>query len=169
MKIELRQALLEDREILGNLLEKYAYEFSQYDNRDVNKLGLYGYEYLDCYWWAEEKRWAYFILVDGRIAGFVMVNNHPEAPDRKMDFAVSEFFVMYKYRRSGVGKQAFFELLDLHKGTWQLKRHPKNLPSVHFWQKVIDEFTHGNYEFIESYPGTEYDDGSLAGVFFFRS
>lgn len=38
MNIELRQVQLEDREILSNLLEKYDYEFSQYDNRDVNKV-----------------------------------------------------------------------------------------------------------------------------------
>lgn len=168
MHMELRQVQLDDREILLNLLEKYDYEFSQYDNRDVNKLGLYGYEYLD-YYWTEEKRWAYFIVVDGHLAGFVMVNDYPEVPDRKSDFVISEFFVLYKYRRAGIGKQAFFKVLDLHKGTWQLKRHPKNLPSVHFWKKAIDAYTKGNYELIEAYPGTAYDDGSLAGVFFFES
>lgn len=167
--IELKKVELEDREILSNLIEKYDYEFSQYDNRDVNKLGLYGYQYLDCYWWAEEKRWAYFIIVDGHIAGFIMVNDYPEAPDRKTDFVISEFFVMYKYRRSGVGKQAFFKVLNLHKGTWQLKRHPKNKTSVYFWNKVIAEYTKGNYELIESCPDTEYDDGTPADVFFFES
>jgi hypothetical protein len=39
-----------EKQILANLLEKYNYEFSQYDSRDVNKLGLYGYDYLDSYW-----------------------------------------------------------------------------------------------------------------------
>lgn len=106
MNIELRQACLEDREILSNLLEKYDYEFSQYDNRDVNKLGLYGYKYLD-YYWAEEKRWAYFIVVDQKLAGFIMVNDYSEVEERKTDFVISEFFVMYKYRHLGVGRQAF--------------------------------------------------------------
>lgn len=50
MNVELQRVKLEEREILSNLLEKYDYEFSQYDNRDVNKLGLYGYQYLDYYW-----------------------------------------------------------------------------------------------------------------------
>jgi len=169
MNIELKQALVEDREILSNLLEKYLYDLSQYDDNDVNKLGLYGYPYLDCYWWEEENRWAYFIIVDERIAGFIMVNDYPEAPDRKTDFVISEFFVMHKYRRFGVGKQAFFKVLNLHKGTWQLKRHPKNLPAVQFWQMTIDEYTGGKYEFFESYPNTEFIDGILAGVFFFNS
>ena len=168
MNIKLKQVLLEDREILKNLLEKYDYEFSQYDGRDVNKLGLYGYQYLD-YYWNEKNRWAYFIEVDGKLIGFVMVNDYSEVEDRKTDFVIAEFFVMYKYRCLGIGKEVFFRLLDLHKGTWQLKRHPKNIPSVHFWNKVIDEYTKGDYEMVASYPKTEYADGTLADVFFFKS
>ena len=44
MKIELTPVDVSEKEILRNLLEKYDYEFSQYDQRDVNHLGLYGYE-----------------------------------------------------------------------------------------------------------------------------
>jgi len=40
MKVTLRKAELDDREILLNLLEKYGYEFSQYQKNNVNKLGL---------------------------------------------------------------------------------------------------------------------------------
>ena len=115
MQTVLRRIELEDREILANLIEKYDYEFSQYDNRDVNKLGLYGYEYLD-YYWTEDKRWAYFIEVDGKLAGFVMIIDLPEVEGTETDFQIAEFFVMYKYRRSGVGKQAFFQVLGKHKG-----------------------------------------------------
>jgi predicted acetyltransferase len=166
MEVKLRRALLEDREIIANLLEKYSYEFSQYSNNDVNKFGLYGYQYLDCYW-TETNRHPYIIEVDEQIAGFALINDFPEVEDRKTDFCVSEFFVMHKYRRSGVGKKAFFMAMDLHKGKWQLKRHPKNLASVYFWDKVVDEYTSGNYELIKSYPNTEYDDGTLGDVFFF--
>lgn len=168
MKVELKQVTADEKEILKNLLEKYDYEFSQWDQRDVNKLGLYGYEYLD-YYWTEDKRWAYFILVDDKLAGFAMVIDLPEVDNRPTDFQMAEFFVMYKYRRSGVGKEAFFKVLDNHKGRWQLKRHPANLPSVHFWNNVIHEYTNGQYELVESYPRTEYDDGTLADVFFFES
>ena len=170
MEIVLRRAKREDREILANLLEKYDYEFSQYDDRDVNKLGLYGYEYLD-YYWTEKGRFAYFIEVDGHLAGFVMVNDYPEAPGVKTDFCISEFFVMYKYRRKGVGKESVFRVLDLHHGKWQLKRHPHNIVSVHFWDHVINDYTNGNYELIKAYPNREvdYEDGTPADVFFFEN
>lgn len=168
MNVELKQVSLDEKEILRNLLEKYEYEFSQWDKRDVNKLGLYGYEYLD-YYWTEERRWAYFIMVDGKLAGFAMVCDLPEVDDRETDFQMSEFFILYKYRRLSIGKQAFFKIVDLHKGKWQLKRHPANTASVHFWNNVIREYTNGQYELVESYPRTEYDDGTPADVFFFES
>lgn len=166
LNVELIPVKLDDKEILRNLLEKYDYEFSQYDNRDVNKLGLYGYNYLDNYW-TEKARWAFFIAVEGNLAGFVMVNNFPEAKE-ETDYSLAEFFVMYKYRRCGVGKYAAMKVFDMFHGKWQLKRHPKNIGSVHFWNCVVSEYTKGNYRLVESCPDTEYDDGTLGDIFFFE-
>jgi len=168
MEVLLKPVSADEKEILRNLLEKYDYEFSQYDLRDVNALGLYGYSYLDNYW-TEKNRWAYFIMADGKLAGFVMVNDYPEADDRETDYSLAEFFVMHKYRRMGIGKKAVFTVLDKHKGRWQLRRHPQNLPSVHFWDTVINRYTNGRYELVYGYPHTAYDDGTLADMFFFES
>ena len=143
--MELIKVEIEEREILTNLLEKFDYEFSQYDGRDVNKLGLYGYPYLD-YYWSDEDRYAYFIYVNTKLAGFAMIYNYRDKGDPETDFQVSEFFVMYKYRRSGVGKQAFFQLLDKHKGRCGLRCLSKNIASVQFWDNVINEYTNGQYK-----------------------
>ena len=168
MQVEIKQVCADEKEILRNLLEKYDYEFSQWNKRDVNELGLFGYPYFDHYW-TENERWAYFIYADHKLAGFAMVNNLPEVDDRQTDFQMAEFFVLYKYRRSSVGKQAFFKVLELHKGRWQLKLHPDNLGSVHFWNRVINEYTNGVYELVKSYPRTEYNDGTAGDIFFFES
>ena len=109
--IVVKLAKEDDKEILRNLLEKYLFEFSQYDGLGVNKLGLCGYDYLDSYW-TERNRWAYLIEVDGWLAGFSLVNDYPEACDREMDFSLAEFFIIHKYRRLGVGKQVFFMILS---------------------------------------------------------
>lgn len=168
MNIEIRKVSIDEKEILKNLLEKYDYEFSQYDKRDVNNLGLFGYQYLD-YYWTEEKRFAYFVLVDSKLAGFVMINDLPEVDDRETDFQIAEFFILYKYRRLGIGKRLFFEVLKKHHGKWQLICHPHNKVSLEFWTRAINEFTQGRFEKVESYPNTEYTDGILADVFFFES
>lgn len=167
MHVDLIPVDLNKKEILRNLLEKYDYEFSQYDNRDVNELGLYGYDYLDHYWTEKDRR-AFFIYVNQKLAGFVMVNTHPEI-EEKTDYTLAEFFVMHKYRGYGVGRTAAFKVFDMFSGQWQLKRHPKNVGSVHFWNKVIHEYTRGNYRYMQAHPQAEYDDGSLGDVFVFGS
>lgn len=168
--VELTLVTKNEKEILNALLEKYQYEFSQWDKKDISENGLYGYEYLDCYF-EEENRYPYFIKSDGKLAGFVIVSDYPEVPDTELDFCLSEFFVLYKYRRSGVGREAVRQLLEKHHGKWQLKRHPHNTASVHFRNKVIDELTGGNYRLVEGYPHKEvdYEDGIPADVFFFEN
>ena len=156
MKLELAPVQREEKEILRNLMEKYDYEFSQYDDRDVNALGLFGYDYFDCYW-TEDGRYPFFIKADGQLAGFVMIGNYMEIfPEAKYNLA--EFFVLYKYRRAGVGTFAAKAVFDRFPGVWELKYHPKNLPSVHFWDKVIRENA-ADIVCIPDCSAAEYDDG----------
>lgn len=163
MNFELVPVKEDEKEILRNLIEKYLYEFSQYELCDVNPLGLYGYSYLDCYW-TEEGRWAFFLKAGGQLAGFVMVNDYPEAG--KTDYCISEFFVMYKYRRCGLGTWAVFQLFERFRGSWQLKYHPGNRPSVAFWNKVVGAWTKGDYR-KEEREDVAYPDGAPGMVLFF--
>lgn len=165
MNFEIVPVQEDEKEILRNLMEKYLYEFSQYELCDVNPLGLYGYSYLDAYW-TEEGRWAFFLKAEGQLAGFAMVNDYPEAG--KTDYCMSEFFVMYKYRRCGLGTWAVQQLFERFKGTWQLKYHPGNLPSVNFWNRVVDSWTQGSFR-SETRPDVPYPDGTPGVVLFFHT
>ena len=167
MNISIELVKKEEKEILRNLLEKYHYEHSQYDKRDVNMLGLFGYDYLDNYW-TEENRFSYFIKVDNILAGFVMVNDYNET---KLDtnYTISEFFIMYKYRGKGVGKYAVKYILEKHKGKWQLSFHPNNENSKNFWIKTINEYTNGNYELMENNTDWIYEDGTKGHTIIFDS
>jgi len=167
MAIKILPVDFSEKEILRNLLEKYDYEFSQYDQRDINSLGLFGYKYLD-YYWTEERRWAFFIQVEGKLAGFAMVNDFPETQE-VIDYAMAEFFVLFKYRGQGVGKYVAHQLFERFPGRWQLKLHPKNTASVSFWDSVIDSFTKGNYRLEKAHPLAEYEDGTLGDVYFWGS
>ena len=82
--LEIVEAKSEEKDIMMNLLEKYLYEFSQWEKTDVNEEGLYGYEYLDCYF-EEEHRYPYFVKVDGKLAGLVLVSDYPEVPEEKTE------------------------------------------------------------------------------------
>lgn len=170
MVTEIAKVQASERETLMNLLEKYQYEFSQWDKLDVDETGLYGYPYLHCYF-EEAARHPYFIRVDGKLAGFVLVSDYPEAPGVPTDFTLSEMFVMHKYRRMGVGRAAVKQVLSRHHGKWQLKRHPGNIGSVRFWDEVIPLCTNGNWRLIKAYPDAraDYDDGTPADMFFFET
>ena len=146
-------------------MEKYDYEFSQYDNRDVNDLGLYGYDYLDNYW-TDESRYPFFIKVDNKLAGFIMVNDYHEV-NYNTNYSMAEFFVMYKYRRLGIGKYSVKYVLNKFKGKWQLKFHPKNEVSKSFWIKTIEEYTQGKYEIIKNNQEVIYEDGTIGHVLIF--
>ncbi|MDE5911583.1 MAG: GNAT family N-acetyltransferase [Clostridia bacterium] len=138
MKVEIILAKIEDKPTLANLLEKYNYEFSQYDCRPFNNNGLYGYEYLDRYW-IEDVRFPYLIKVDDKLAGFALINNIAECAE-KCNWSVAEFFVGYPYRNKGVGTRAMMKIFDKHKGLWHIKYHCRNIVSVGFWNKIARLF-----------------------------
>lgn len=170
MTVQLIEATEKEKPVLANLMEKYLYDFSQWEKTDVKEDGLYHYEWLD-YYFSEEKRFPYIIKVDNRLAGLILVSDYPEVAGEAMDFCLSEIFIMHKYRRCGCGRDAVFQVLNRHHGRWQLKCHPKNLASVHFWKSVINDYTDGNYRLVENYPDREvdYEDGTPANVFFFEN
>lgn len=149
------KVLEDEKSILRQLIELYEYDFSEFNGADVNAQGFYGYSYLDHYW-TEEKRQAYFVKVDGQYAGFVLVNDfcylvHDHAR------SIAEFFIMRKYRRNGIGQQVARLVFDTHKGNWEVLQHGSNDAAQHFWKRVIQEYTNGDYR-VEDVR-TEYWEG----------
>ena len=173
MKLELTRVKKNDKMLLKNLLELYENEPNDYEeiNANENENKPYEYKHLDRYFTWEN--WlAYFIMADGNHAGFVLISPDSVALDIPTDYSIYEFFVMPEYRRLGIGRFAVNSILDMYKGNWQLKRDPRDKNSVPFWNKVIDEYTNGNFEIKESYPnsgGGTYSGGVWGDVFFFES
>ena len=150
--------------VQAHLIELYEYDFSEFENSDVNAYGLYGYSYLD-YYWTEKGRYAYFIKADGKLAGFAMVCGYCYvSKDRETRF-LSEFFVMRKYRRQGVGKYAAGEVLKKHPGKWELTVHPNNRVSQKFWKAVIDNVAAGPAEIVENVADVYEDAPATAYLF----
>ncbi len=149
MKVKLKKVHPEDKEVLYRLLELYQYDFSQFDLRDLNSHGLYGYKYFDHYW-TEEGRHPFFITVDDQLAGFVLVSDFCYLCEPGEANSISEFFVMKKYRRKGVGSAAATEVFRMFPGKWEVLQHPENKISMKFWENVIQELTRGQYRKLEA-------------------
>ena len=118
------------KEVLRQLLEFNAYEFSRFfDDADVDEHGRFGYPYLDDYW-TDADRHPFLIDVAGRTAGMALVRSGEP-------HSVAEFLVLPRYRRSGVGTGAAREIFARFPGRWEVHQIPGNERAVAFWRAAI--------------------------------
>jgi predicted acetyltransferase len=118
-----------DKDVLRRLIEFYVYDYSEYMGWDVDVHGIFGYRYLDHYW-TEPDRHAFFIRVDGRPGGFALVRSGTPHD-------MAEFFIMRKYRRTGIGKQAARRVLERFPGAWEVRQVAANVAATSFWRSAI--------------------------------
>lgn len=164
MNTTIKRVSLNEKDTLANLLEKYNYEFSQYDKRDLPKNARYGYKYLDNYF-TDNDRYAYFIHCDSKLAGFALIRQNPKC-ERLVDWSVAEFFVIYNYRRQGVATEAVRQLFDIHKGYYHINYHMKNIASELFWNKIANIYSDNNYDLVVG--NDTFIDGTESSNLFFE-
>lgn len=150
VNVDLQQLRPEDRPVLERLLQLYLYDFTEFEPKDVDESGRFEYSWLGAYW-TEAGRLPFAVRVDGRLAGFVLVNRHSPS-GQPVDHSIAEFFVMRTYRRRGVGRAVARELFDRLPGVWEVAEIPANTPAQAFWRAVIGKYTGGDYR--------EFPDGS---------
>ena len=95
--------------------------------------------------WTEDTRHPFFIRVDGILAGFILISEYTYLIKEPGTKSITEFFIMRKYRRKGIGKSAATQIFDRFPGKWEVIQHGGNEPSKIFWEAVIREYTNGNY------------------------
>lgn len=145
MEVELKPVEIEQKSVLVQMMELYNYDFSEFSEDDLNEYGYFGYPYIDNYW-TEEGRYPFFIRVDGKLAGFILVRSCCEYNDLVQPHNIAEFFVMKKYRQKGVGKEAANKIFDKFRGGWEVTQWDNNYPAQKFWKKVVSEYTNGQYK-----------------------
>ncbi|WP_157721739.1 GNAT family N-acetyltransferase [Tumebacillus avium] len=132
----------EQKEALLNIAEFYIYHFSTLKDIDLNEQGRWEFKPVLNYVDAEaEGRYAYFVRVEGKLAGFVLVSKDGDEGEAGID----EFFIMAKYRRNGLGQAVARQLFDMFPGRWFVYEYFKNESAISFWRRVIGEYTNGNY------------------------
>lgn len=148
MEVTLQSIAYEDKQILSQLIQLYRYDSSEFDAHTLNKHGLYSYKYLD-HQWTENYRRPILIKVNGEIAGFALLildvpKSYVKLSSEEKTNVISDFFIMRKYRRKGVGKKATFSLFKQFKGVWEVKQTHSNKNAYEFWKKVITAYTGNN-------------------------
>ena len=131
---------LNRRHVLDALMQLYLHDFSEHaalntSYGEVGEDGRFDYFWLDTYW-HEPGRVPLLVRADGRIAGFVLVNQW-SALDRPLDHAIAEFFVLRKYRRARVGTRAAHLVFHHTRGRWEVPIASYNREALAFWRGVV--------------------------------
>jgi predicted acetyltransferase len=155
VNVEVIAATREQGQILANLLELYAHDFSEFLDLKLGADGRFGYEQLPLYW-KEPGRHPFLITVNGHLAGFVFVRkgSRISADDNVWDMA--EFFIVRSYRRLGVGMKAAHEIWKQFPGRWEVRVIDRNQKAKEFWERAIGEFLGGT---IKPTPFPKHDEG----------
>jgi len=145
MDVELREAGREDTPVLQRLMQLYLYDLGTIDGWDVGDDGLYGTAALIEGFWTDPKRRSFLVRVGGRLAGFVLIRDGAHFAGEGTR-ASSEFFVLRRYRRRGVGERAATRVFDMFPGKWELTELTRNVEAQAFWRRVIGRYTGHRFE-----------------------
>lgn len=144
MTVTLDPIRIEQKPVLTQMMELFAYDFSEFSGKDISEYGYYGYAHIDDYW-NEAGRYPFFIRVDGKLAGLALIRSCCEYTDLPHPHCIAECFVLRKYRRQGVGRAAARQVFDRFPGGWEVSALLNNHAARAFWESVIRDCTGGNY------------------------
>jgi len=145
VNVEVDEAGPLDWECLSALFELYTYDFSEVVDIDVGDDGRFRTPPLDGYF--TDPSWhAFLVRSDGKLAGFALVQERSRLTGDESVRDMTEFFVLRKYRRQGVGARVATWLFDRFRGRWEVREKPDNHAATAFWRRVIATYTAGRFE-----------------------
>jgi predicted acetyltransferase len=137
--IELIPATQDQKQILANILELYAHDFSEFHHIKLGEDGRFGYKFLPLYW-LEPNRHPFRVRMDGKLAGLVLVKRGSEISGDELIWDMTEFFVVRGHRRHGIGTQIAHEIWRRFPGPWEVRVREANHPAHQFWERAISAF-----------------------------
>jgi predicted acetyltransferase len=138
-------AAADERPVLASLLQLYLYDFTDFMPWDPGATGRFGERALDgC--WTDPVRHPFLIRVDGRPAGFAIVDGRSRLTGAAGVWDMGEIFVLRRYRRRGEGERAARALFARFPGPWEVRQLAANASASAFWRAVIGRYTGGRFE-----------------------
>lgn len=133
MKVTRHKATRADLPIVKNLVPYYIYDMSEFMAWPTKPDGRHdGCDGIEAYWSDPDKH--AFILRAGREpAGFVLVLEGNHGPS--IDYSFTDFFVLRKFRRHGVGRRIAYQLFKRFPGCWQIEFLTDNKPAALFGER----------------------------------
>ena len=146
MEVVLEKVEIKDKDVLFRLLQYSLFEESATDLNEMNEEAIFEYKWFDNYFY-DADRFAYFVKLENKIVGFVMINKYLEKSNPENACSIAEFMVIPKYRRKNIGKKVAIKIFEMFKGGWEVKPSFGSDVAYRFWENVIKEYTNGIYKF----------------------
>lgn len=129
-----------DRELVARMVQFYIYDFSELNHWEIGSDGLF--PSIECFdeMWTDADRYPRILMMDSEPAGFALVQQVSTG-----NFDMEQFFVMRKFRRSGLGKSAAHMLFHEFSGKWTVRQISSNLAAQAFWRSVVADYTKGDF------------------------
>jgi predicted acetyltransferase len=143
--LSFQPASSDERALLQNLTQFYYYDFSEVLEMHVDEDGRFGHVDLSPYW-VDEWRHPFLLRVDKRVAGFALISERSKITGKNGVFDMTEFFVLRRFRRQGLGRAAAFRAFERFAGPWEVRQREENPNATAFWRRAINEYTRGDYE-----------------------
>lgn len=127
------------RELVRQMFELYAYEFSAWTSEDVDDRGRFTPDdFLVDGWRRRGGVGRYLLRVDGRWAGFAFVERGSYvAAGASENWLMEEFFVLRRFQGCGHGEWFARQLLSGLPGTWEIGQIAENVRATGFWRAVL--------------------------------
>ncbi len=139
----------DDRKWIQSVYRDYLSDLATLNTGTFPVLGEYGHREPDLLarWFADDRSHPLLILKDEYPAGFALIVRPPATPQARpvVDHRMSEFFVLRKFRRLGVGRDAANLIFNRFAGQWEVTEYLRNAGAVSFWRRVIGLYTRGTY------------------------
>jgi predicted acetyltransferase len=134
-RVHLRAIRRNDLATVRRLVQLYIYDLGG-DRWDVESDGTFGSRAWHRRFWTRRGRQHFIILVGTKPAGFALVRDRAHFAGAGVR-EISEFFVLRKYRRRGVGSYAARTLFARFPGRWELAELTWNVGARRFWHRLI--------------------------------
>jgi predicted acetyltransferase len=144
MNVHLASVSRDEAPVLSRLFQLYVYDFSEILQLEIRDDGHFEFGKPDGYWHAARYS-PFFIRAGSHLAGFAIVDSQSRLTHEPL-WDVNQFFVLRRYRRSGVGTRAAIALFERFPGRWEVRQAASNEAAQSFWHTVVRAYTRGHFE-----------------------
>lgn len=129
-----------ERAPLESLLQLYVFDLSGLMGVDIGDDGRFRTPPIEP-WFTDPRCHPFLVRVDGKLAGFALVQRRSRLTGDESITDMAEFFILRKFRGQKLGARVAAMLFEKFPGPWEVRQRSWNPPATAFWRRAIGRYT----------------------------